>query len=50
MGFYADHVFPRLMELCLGTHKFQEQREQTLASLQGNVLEVGLGTVLTLPH
>ncbi|TLY15989.1 MAG: class I SAM-dependent methyltransferase [Nitrospirae bacterium] len=50
MGFYADHVFPRLMELCLGTRKFQEQREQALTSVQGNVLEIGFGTGLNLPH
>ncbi len=50
MGFYADHVFPRLMELCLGTRKFQEQREQALASVHGNVLEIGFGTGLNLPH
>lgn len=50
MGFYADHVFPRLMELCLGTHKFQEQREHALASVRGNVLEIGFGTGLNLLH
>lgn len=50
MGFYADHVFPRLMELCMGTRKFQEQREQALASVHGNVLEIGFGTGLNLPH
>jgi len=50
MGFYADYVFPRLMELCLGTSKFKEQREQALASAHGNVLEIGFGTGLNLPH
>ena len=50
MGFYADHVFPCLMELCLGTGKFKEQREQALASAHGNVLEIGFGTGLNLPH
>ncbi len=50
MGFYADHVFPRLMELCMGTRKSQEQREQALASVQGIVLEIGFGTGLNLSH
>ncbi len=50
MGFYADHVFSRLMELCLGTGKFKEQREQALASAHGKVLEIGFGTGLNLPH
>ncbi|HKW86737.1 MAG TPA: class I SAM-dependent methyltransferase [Nitrospiraceae bacterium] len=50
MGFYSNQVFPRFMDLCMGTGKFQEQREQTLTSLHGNVLEIGFGTGLNLPH
>ena len=50
MGFYADHVFPHLMDWTLGTRRFQEQREQALASAQGHVLEIGFGTGLNLPH
>ena len=50
MGFYADHVFPHLMDWTLGTRRFQELREQALASAQGNVLEIGFGTGLNLPH
>ena len=50
MSFYADHVFPHLMDWTLGTRRFQEQREQALASAQGNVLEIGFGTGLNLPH
>src|SRR2546427_253030 len=41
MSFYADHVFPHLMDWTLGTRRFQEQREQALAPAQGNVLEIG---------
>ena len=50
MGFYADYVFPRLMDWTLGTRRFQEQRELALASAHGNVLEIGFGTGLNLPH
>lgn len=50
MGFYADHVFPHLMDWTLGTRRFQELREQALASAQGHVLEIGFGTGLNLPH
>lgn len=50
MGFYADHVFPHLMDWTLGARRFQEQRELALASAQGNVLEIGFGTGLNLPH
>ena len=50
MGFYADHVFPHLMDWILGTRRFQEQRELALASAHGHVLEIGFGTGLNLPH
>ena len=50
MSFYADHVFPHLMDWTLGTRRFQELREQALASAQGHVLEIGFGTGLNLPH
>ena len=38
------------MDWTLGTRRFQEQRELALASAQGNVLEIGFGTGLNLPH
>lgn len=50
MGFYADHVFPRLMDWGMGTRRFQEERRQALASVHGAVLEIGFGTGLNLPH
>ncbi len=50
MGFYADHVFPHLMDWTLGTRRFQEQRELALAPAHGHVLEIGFGTGLNLPH
>lgn len=50
MGFYADHVFPHLMDWTLGTRRFQEQRELALAPAHGQVLEIGFGTGLNLPH
>jgi len=50
MGFYADHVFPYLMDWTLGGRRFQEQRELVLAPAHGLVLEIGFGTGLNLPH
>ena len=50
MGFYANYVFPHLMDWILGTSRFQEQRELALAPAQGQVLEIGFGTGLNLPH
>lgn len=50
MGFYADHVFPYLMDWTMGTRRFRELRRQSLASARGSVLEIGFGTGLNLPH
>src|SRR5574341_746603 len=50
MGFYADHVFPYLMDWTLGPRRFREQRELALAPAHGHVLEIGFGTGLNLPH
>ncbi len=49
-GFYATHIFPRLMDWTMGTKRFREQRQVALAPLYGTVLEIGFGTGLNLPH
>ena len=50
MGLYADHIFPRLMDRVMRTPPFQKQRQEVLAQVYGNVLEIGFGTGLNLPH
>ena len=50
MGFYAEQVFPRLMDWILGARRFQEYRREVLAQVGGAVLEIGFGTGLNLPH
>ncbi len=50
MSFYAAHLFPHLMDWGMGGPKFQEQRRQALGPLRGDVLEIGFGTGLNLPH
>ncbi len=50
MGFYARHVFPRLMDWTLARAHFAEQRKRALAPAHGDVLEIGFGTALNLPH
>src|SRR5207245_9205161 len=50
MGFYAKYLFPHLMHWTMGPRKFQEQRREALKPLHGEVLEIGRGTGLTLPH
>lgn len=50
MGFYAEQIFARVMDWCMGSPRFQEQRREALASVHGAVLEIGFGTGLNLPR
>jgi ubiquinone/menaquinone biosynthesis C-methylase UbiE len=50
MGFYCDHIFPRLMEWVMAGDEFLRLRSELLASAHGEVLELGIGTGLNLPH
>ncbi|NGZ11145.1 MAG: class I SAM-dependent methyltransferase [Nitrospira sp. LK70] len=50
MGFYCDYVFPRLMEWVMAGDEFIRLRKGLLASAHGEVLELGIGTGLNLPH
>lgn len=50
MGFYCDHVFPRLMEWVMAREEFHRLRAELLIQAHGNVLELGIGTGLNLPH
>ena len=50
MGFYAKYLFPHLMDWAMGTRKFQDQRREALKTLYGEVLEIGFGTGLNIPH
>jgi hypothetical protein len=50
MSFYAERLFPHGLDWGLGSRKFQEQRREALRPLRGEVLELGFGTGLNLPH
>ena len=50
MGWYTRHIFPRLMDRVLRRPSFQHERRLALAPAYGEVLEVGFGTGLNLPH
>lgn len=50
MGLYATCIFPRLMDWGMGRSRFQRLRSELLRSARGEVLEIGLGTGLNLPH
>jgi ubiquinone/menaquinone biosynthesis C-methylase UbiE len=50
MGLYSKHIFPRLLDWSLRTPEVSEERRKTLAAVRGEVLEIGFGTGLNLPH
>jgi SAM-dependent methyltransferase len=50
MTLYATYVFPRLMDWVMSGEAFQRLREDLLKDAQGEVLEIGYGTALNLPH
>lgn len=50
MGFYASYLFPRLMDWLMAGEPFQRERRALLGQARGEVLELGFGTGLNLPH
>ena len=50
MGLYSHHIFPRLMDWVVAGEEFRQLRSELLAHVHGNVLELGIGTGLNLPH
>ena len=50
MGFYRDQILPRLTHLMMSTKETTRQRGQALAGVAGDVLELGIGSGLNLPH
>jgi SAM-dependent methyltransferase len=50
VGFYADKVLPRIIDVACGTKEMGKYRAQATEGLDGEVLEVGFGSGLNLPH
>ncbi|MEL7354104.1 MAG: class I SAM-dependent methyltransferase [Cyanobacteria bacterium J06560_5] len=50
MGFYSRLIFPRLLELTMSEGSMTDYRKALLREVSGNVLEIGFGTGLNLPH
>lgn len=50
MGLYSHLIFPRLMEWVMAGEEFRRLRTELLAHVHGEVLELGIGTGLNLPH
>ncbi|MEL7143244.1 MAG: class I SAM-dependent methyltransferase [Cyanobacteria bacterium J06643_4] len=50
MGLYSQLIFPRLLELTMASDSMTDYRKQLLREVSGDVLEIGFGTGLNLPH
>jgi SAM-dependent methyltransferase len=50
VGFYFNVVFPRLCNWVMDQPHLAKHRGQLLADVRGEILEIGVGTGLNLPH
>jgi ubiquinone/menaquinone biosynthesis C-methylase UbiE len=50
MGFYSQVIFPRLLDWSMAGPAMAQYRQEVLAQVQGEVLEIGFGTGLNLPY
>jgi ubiquinone/menaquinone biosynthesis C-methylase UbiE len=50
MGWYADQVLPRAMDVVMRGGEYATIRARVAAGLSGDVLEVGFGAGLNVPH
>ncbi len=50
MGLYANVIFPRLLDWEMSQPLITRHRQSLLSEAQGEVLEIGFGTGLNLPH
>ena len=50
MGFYGDQIVPRFTDLVMSRGELTPIRARVAASLDGDVLEVGFGSGLNVPH
>ena len=50
MGWYGDVILPRILDYLLRGADFRQVRARVAAGLDGEVLEIGFGSGLNVPH
>ena len=50
MGFYSQYIFPRFYDWLMDRPFWAKYRQEQLANVEGEILEIGVGTGLNLPH
>ena len=50
MSFYSKVIFPRFYDCLMDKPFWAKYRQEQLASVDGEILEIGVGTGLNLPH
>lgn len=50
MGAWVDHVVPRITNKVMDTARLREVRDRACTGLAGEVVEIGFGSGLNLPH
>ena len=50
LGIYSKVIFPRFYDCIMDKPFWAKHRRQQLATVDGEILEIGMGTGLNLPH
>jgi ubiquinone/menaquinone biosynthesis C-methylase UbiE len=50
MGFYSNLVIPYCIDLAMSGSNLEQYRQELLKDVSGEILEIGFGTGLNLPH